>query len=180
MGVRDADLLRGRDGRWSVREPQGGVFPVMVGAEDPRFETFAKRTGLLAEECGFPRLGARDRADLAKVLFGFLYASRDPDAAEIDRRLNDGRSLLVSDDGGLDSYDCAAVAHEIRRKRGAEGAIVLAIDDRGHVHVGCALKRNSPTEALEAKIMERIDDVAHDAIENVVLDLVVPEKGQPS
>lgn len=163
-----------------MREPQG-LFPVAAdGADDPRFQPALKRVAAVLEEEGFGRVSGRARVDLGAALFGFLYASRDPDVAEIERRLNGPDAELVSDDGKLDSYDCAAVAHEVRRKRGAAGAIVLAVDEANRVHIGVAVEKGSQSDLLAAKLMRQIDDVAHLHIQDVVLDLVVEPTGQPS
>ena len=157
-----------------------GTYPLPVGdVEDPRFAQFVKRTAALAEQEGFPRLDHAARVDLAAKLLEFLYVSRGA-AGEIEKRLNSTVAPLVSDEGGVDSYECAAVAHELRRKRGAEGAIVIALDERSRVHIGMAMPKEPGSQAdlLAARLMRQIDDVAHLHIQDVVLDLVVEDDGQ--
>jgi hypothetical protein len=163
-----------------VSGPQGALFPVVVeGASDPRFVAVLKRLSLVMEEEGFGRVTREDRVKLGAALFGAMYTSGGA-AGELERRLNGATAPLISDEGKLDSYDCAAVAHEVRRKRGADSAIVIAIDERARVHIGCAVRPGSPSELIEARLMQKIDEAAHDFIEDVVLDLVVPEKVQAS
>lgn len=161
-------------------QPQGALFPVAAeGENDPRFAAVIKRLATVLAEEGYGRATYADRVAIGAALFGVFYTSKNA-AGELERRLNGAAAALVSDEGKLDSYDCCAVAHEVRRKRGAESAIVIAFDAHARVHIGCAVKPGSATELLEARLMEKIDEVAHDFIEDVVLDLVVPEPGRPS
>jgi hypothetical protein len=163
-----------------VKEPQGALFPVASEAGgDGRLDMLARDVGVVLERHGYPRVNGRDRAELEKRLVAFIYGARGAEG-ELEQRLNGTAAPLVSPEGKLDSYDCAAVAHEIRRKRGAEGAIVVAIDEQNRVHIGCAVEPQSQADFLASKVMSVLDDVSHDAIQDVVLDLVVNEKGQPS
>ena len=154
-------------------------YPVRVdGRErrDRRFAGVARDVARVLEQHGFYRGDAEDQSDLRKAMFEYVFGARGPEG-ELERRLNGLAEPLVSDEGKLDSYDCAGVAHEVRRKRGAAGAIVLAIDDDNRVHIGMALpnKPGSQADLLGAKIMRQIDDVAHLHIQDVVLDFVVEE-----
>jgi hypothetical protein len=165
-----------------VSEPQGSLFPVAaLDANDPRFAVLVKRVGALVEEVGFGRVTYSDRVDIGAALFGVIYGTRGA-AGELERRLNGTDAPLVDEEGKLDSYECAAVAHELRRVKGADGAIVIAVDARNRVHIGVATPNapGSQTDLLAARLMRQIDEVAHDRIQDVVLDLVVTKKGQAS
>jgi hypothetical protein len=165
-----------------VRGARGTLFPVDVeGGDDPRFTPALRRCAAVLEQEGFGLVRGQDRLDLGAKLMEFLYVSRGA-AGELEKRLNGTAAPLVSDEGGVDSYECAAVAHELRRKRGAAGAIVIAIDDANRVHIGMAVHPGTQSDLLAAKVMQQIDDVAHLHIQDVVLDLVVeePTAAQPS
>lgn len=153
------------------------TYPLPIGdIEDPRFAPSVKRTAAVLEQEGFPRLEHDARIDLGAKLMEFLFASRGA-AGELEKRLNGTAAPLVDGEGKLDSYDCAAVAHELRRKRGAEGTIVIAIDAQNRVHIGMAVEPQTQSDILAAALMSKIDDVAHMHIQDVVLDLVVPPEG---
>lgn len=150
---------------------------------DRRFDQLARDVGLVLEQHGFPRVNGADRADLEKRLFEFLYGSRGA-AGELERRLNGTAPPLVSDEGALDSYDCAAVAHELRRKRGAAGAVVIAMDDQNHVFTGCAIVPQSQMDFFASKVMALLGEVADESVDgeevrlqDTVLDLVINADG---
>lgn len=156
-------------------------YPVrMDGQEraDNRFASLPKNVAAVIEQHCFPRLPNEKRVQLERFLFEFIYGSRGA-VGEIERRLNGTASPLVSNEGTLDSYDCAEVAHHLRRERGAEGAIVIAIDPANCVHIGIAVPKEPGSQAdlLAAHLMRKIDDVANVHIQDVVLDLVVDENG---
>jgi hypothetical protein len=159
-------------------------YPVQMDGQersDPRFVSLPKNVAAVIEQHCFPRLTAEKRVELERALFEFIYGSRGA-AGELEKRINGTAAPLVSDDGALDSYDCAELAHALRRQHGAEGAIVIAIDPENRVHIGMAVPKEPGSQAdlLAAHLMRKIDDVANVHIQDVVLDLVVDADGNGS
>jgi hypothetical protein len=154
-------------------------YPVRVnGMEraDSRFDGLAKVVGLELEQRGFPRLTGDTHVELEKALFEFVYGSRGF-AGELEKRLNGTAAPLVAGDEKVDSYACCAAAHELRRLRGAEGALVVAVDDAGMVHIGCAVEPQSQADLLASKLISVLDDLAHAQISAVAMDVEVDERG---
>jgi hypothetical protein len=165
----------------SMSNAAASKYPVRAdGMEraDNRFISLARNVGAVLEQHGYPRVTGEARIELEKRLFEFCYGSRGA-AGELERRLNGTAPPLVSDEGALDSYDCAEMAHELRRLHGAEGAIVIAIDPANRVYIGMAVPKEpgSQPDLLAAHLMRRIDEVADVHIQDVVLDLVLNADG---
>jgi hypothetical protein len=166
-----------------VREPRGTLFPVAVeGAESLPFDWAAKQTGYLLEQMGLPRVNGNDRAALESKLREFVLGSRGA-AGELERRLNGTAEPLVSASGGLDSYDCLAVGHELRRLRGARGALVIAMDSEGHLSIGLAVEEGSTMDVLGNELIEALDSVITKRgwkspdVRDVSMEFVVDKEG---
>lgn len=163
-----------------LREPRGTLFPVPSEVGDRRLDMLARDVGRVLEQHGYPKVNGNDRIELEKRLVEFLHGSRGA-AGELESRLNGTAAPLVSDEGGLDAYECVAVAHELRRKRGADGALVIAMDEQNRLHVGCAVEPQSQMDFLSGKLLGLLDGLAEPgSIEPYVLDMVVNEQGQAS
>lgn len=159
-----------------MKEPKGTLFPVAAeGADDRRFLNLARDVGRVLEQHAYPRVNGDDRVELAAKLFEFLYVSRGA-AGEMEKRINGVCAPLVSDEGGLDAYDCVAVAHEVRRKRGAQGALVLAMDEKDHIHIGCAVAPQSQADFAFGRLLAALDELGTAQVEPIVLDLVINEE----
>lgn len=169
-----------------VKEPQGALFPVAAdGASDPRFTPSVKRIAAVLEEEGFGRVRGKDQIDLASVLFGFLYASRGA-AGELEKRLNGAAAALVSGSGELDSYDCLAVSHELRRVRGAEGALVIAMGSNSQLSIGLAAEEGSMMDVVGNELIDALSSVIEKRgwkspeVKDVSMDFAVGEPGDRS
>jgi len=160
-------------------EPQVKHFPVDREDGDRRLDMLARDVGRVLEHHGYPRVNGEDRTELEGLLIEFIYGSRGA-PGELEARLNGTAAPLVSDEGGIDSYECVAVAHELRRKRGADGALVLAMDADDVLHIGCAVEPQSKMDFLSGRLLALLDDLGHDQIAPVALDLVVNESGRAS
>jgi len=146
---------------------------------DKRFAALARDVGLVLEQHSYPRVNGDDRSELEKVLFDFLYGSRGA-AGELEKRLNGTAAPLVSEEGTLDSYDCLAVAHELRRKRAATGALVIATDANDQLSIGLAADEGALMDVLGNEIIESLEGVlkkrgwAAPEIKDVGMDFTVP------
>jgi hypothetical protein len=141
-----------------------GTYPLPIDArglddaEDPRFAPAVKRTAAVLEQEGYPRVSGDDRTDLAAKLMEFLYASRGA-AGELEKRLNGTAAPLVSPTGTLDSYDCLAVGHELRRLKGARGALVIAMDADDHLSIGLAAEEGSMMDIVGNELIGALERV---------------------
>ncbi len=166
-----------------MREPRGTLFPVPVeSTDDPRFAPTVKRVGRVMEEEGYPRIAGADRRDLAAKLMEFLYVSRGA-AGELEQRLNGTAAPLVKAGGGLDSYDCLAVCHELRRVRGAAGALIIAMGADDQLSIGLAAEEGSMMDIVGNELIEALSTVIEKrgwkrpAVKDVGLEFVVPPEG---
>lgn len=142
-----------------MKEPQGQLFPVAVQpGGDPRFIAVMKRLGTVMEEEGFGRMSHADRVATGAALFGVMYGSGGA-AGELERRLNGTAAPLVAADGSLDSYDCLAVGHELRRNKGAEGALVIAMGSNSQLSIGLAAEEGSMMDVVGNELIEALSSV---------------------
>jgi hypothetical protein len=138
-------------------------YPVVTGdLEDQRFSgELVRDVGQVFERYGFPRVRGEHRQELADVLFWFFYVQRGP-AGDLAARLNGIHAPLrgaANETGPLSPEDCCAAAHELRRRRGADGALVLAMDAAHQLLVGCAVDEGTTMDAVSTEIIESLEDV---------------------
>jgi hypothetical protein len=63
----------------------------------------------------------------------------------------------VKEGGELDSYDCLAVCHELRRVRGAAGALVIAMrQPTGHLSIGLAADEGSMMDVVGNELIDAL------------------------
>lgn len=112
----------------------------------------------MLEQEGFPRVSGVDRVDLAAKLMEFLFVSRGA-AGELEKRLNGTAAPLVKPGGELDSYDCLAVCHELRRVRGATGALVIAMGADDQLSIGLAADEGSTMDIVGNELIDALSSV---------------------
>jgi hypothetical protein len=160
-------------------------YPIAPVMGDRRFTMLARNVGLLLEQHAYDRLDGEDRDELEKVLYAFLYGSRGA-AGELEKRLNGTAAPLVSDEGKLDSYDCLAAAHELRRVKGAQGALVIAMGEDGHLRSAVAAEEGSMMDIVGNEVINNLGAVlakrgwkAPD-MQDVAMEFTVGEGGKAS
>jgi hypothetical protein len=142
-----------------VKEPQRALFPMAVAGEgDVRFAAVMKRLGTVVEEEGFGRMTHEDRVATGAALFGVFYGSGGA-AGELEKRLNGTAAPLVAADGSLDSYDCLAVAHELRRNKGAAGALVIAMSSDDELSIGLAAEQGTMMDVVGNELIDALSSV---------------------
>jgi hypothetical protein len=149
---------------------------------DKRFEMLARDMGLVAEQHGYDRLTAEERAEFEKRLFEFFHGSRGA-AGELEKRLNGTAAPLVKEGGELDSYDCLAVCHELRRVRGAEGALVIAMRSDSELTIGLAADEGSMMDVVGNELIDALSAVIEKrgwkapTVKDVGMEFVVDKEG---
>jgi hypothetical protein len=165
----------------SISEVQ---YPVRAeGPNDPRFASLARDVGRVLEQHGFPRVNGEAREELEQLLYEFCYVPRQL-AADLARgSITPGRPSppqTFTVEGPLCSEDCIASAHELREVKGANGALVIAMDDDDVLHCGCSVEAGSKMDIVSARLLAKLDDMAPGdgtSIKDVVLSVVIKDDG---
>jgi len=136
-------------------------YPVRYdGAEDQRLSTrCVGEVAAVLEMHGFPPVHRHLAVmRLRSALAGFVYGENTATvAAELETRINAAASATYTPAGKLSSEDCCASAHELRRLKGANGALVIVRDAEGHYHMGSAVDEGSRFESVSDHLMAELE-----------------------
>lgn len=166
-------MVRGASVKYPVERPADA---------DVRLSKMARDVRSVLGQHGFWDV---DRAELAKMLHEVLFGSRGA-AGELEARINGTAAPLVSDEGKLDAYDCLAAAHELRRVKGAQGALVIAMSSDGHLSSAVAADQGSMMDIVGNEVIDKLDVVLEargwklPEMQDVAMDFTVDAEGKAS
>lgn len=157
-----------------------GEYPI-VGADDHRFEKLARDVGRVLEQHHYPKVRGGDLLELQNMLWRFIHEDRSKLPAVQVRHVRRARGTepppatrTFTSEGELDSDDCTAAAHELRRLKGASGAMVVAMDESEMLHIGMSVQGGSPMDYYANRLYSVLDNMASRQIKDVVIDFDDP------
>lgn len=152
-------------------------YPI-AGGDDHRFEKLARDVGKVLEQHHYPSVRGADRLELENLLWRFIHEDRAALPAVEVRHVRRSRGTeappatrTFTSEGELDSDDCSAAAHELRRLKGASGAIVVAMDERELLHIGMSVQGGSTMDYVANRLYAVLDNMASRQIKDVVIDI---------
>lgn len=155
-----------------------GEYPI-AGADDHRFEKLARDVGKVLEQHHYPKVRGADLLELENILWRFIHEDRGTLPAVQVRHVHRARGTMhppeptssFTAEGTLDSDDCCAAAHELRRVKAASGALVVAMDERELLHIGMSVEGGSPMDYVANRLYSVLDNMASRRIKDVVIDI---------
>lgn len=156
------------------------AYPVRdAGEGDRRFSRkLVAEVAAVLEMHGYPPVNdLGDVADLQDALFKFICVERG-DLGSLQARLQNDASVPADwTPGALCSEDCGASAHELRDVKGAEGAVVIAMDRRGTIFVGTAVDEDSKMDRISVALLASLQVIVSPEVTLKDRTFVVSEAG---